>query len=130
MGVFVKFNFTFTPIFRDSIFILFATNIKVDTQTIYRGLQQPHPRLVASVAVALQVNQPTFIAKPKFTFYTLYMFYMAQIISPRRGAVGGDDALAALKRFGDDKAEVLGERRENEDVAPVPDLLKLITKGI
>ena len=48
---------------------------------------------------------------------------------PCRRSVGGDDAFAALEGFGDDKTEVLGEGRENEDVAPVPDFLELVAKG-
>jgi len=40
--------------------------------------------------------------------------------SPRGGAVSGDYAFAALKRLGDDKAEVLRKRWENENVAPFP----------
>ena len=52
------------------------------------------------------------------------------IIAPRRGAVGGDDALAAFEGLGDDKAEVLGEGWEDEGVAPVPDFLELVAKGV
>ena len=48
---------------------------------------------------------------------------------PCRGAVGGDDALAALEGFGDDETEVVGECRENENIAPIPDLLELFAKG-
>ena len=38
------------------------------------------------------------------------------------------DALAALKRLGDDEPEVFGERRENENIAPLPDFLELFAK--
>ena len=49
---------------------------------------------------------------------------------PSRGAVGGDDAFAALEGFGNNKAKVLGEGWENKDVAPVPDFLELLAKSI
>ena len=58
--------------------------------------------------------------------FALFNFALA---FPRRGAVGGDDGFAALEGFGDDKTEVLGEGRENKDVAPGPDFLELVTKG-
>ena len=58
--------------------------------------------------------------------FTLFNFTLT---FPCRGAVGGDDAFAALEGFGDDKTEVLGEGWENEDVTPVPDFLELVTKG-
>ena len=51
-------------------------------------------------------------------------------VVPCWGAVGGDDELAALEGFGDDEAKVVGEGREDENVAPAPDLFKLIAKGI
>ena len=57
------------------------------------------------------------------------MFYTAQTLSPRRRAVGCDDAFAALKRLGNDEPEVVRERRKNENIAPVPDLLKLFAEG-
>ena len=52
------------------------------------------------------------------------------IIAPCRRTIGCDDSLAALKGFGDDKAEVVGEGREDEHIAPVPDLLKLVAEGV
>ena len=62
-------------------------------------------------------------------FYTIYMFYTAQTLSPCRRAVGGDDAFAALEGFGDNKAEVLGEGRKDKNIAPIPDALQLVAKG-
>ena len=59
--------------------------------------------------------------------FALFNFTLA---FPCRGAVGGDDAFAALEGFGDDKAKVLGEGWENEDVTPVPDFLELVAKGV
>ena len=50
--------------------------------------------------------------------------------SHHAGAIGGDDAFAALEGFGDDKTEVIGEGRKNKDVAPVPDFLELLAKSI
>ena len=101
-----------------------------------------------AVAISLQINQPPAISAPHAPFYTIctaiifalfaffaaniytiYMFYTAQTLSPCRRTVCGDDALAALESLGDDESEVLGKRRENENIAPIPDLLKLFTKS-
>ena len=51
-------------------------------------------------------------------------------IPPRWGAVGGDDTLAALEGLGYDKPEIVGEGRENKHIAPIPNLLLLLAKGI
>ena len=59
--------------------------------------------------------------------FALFNFTLA---FPCRGAVGGDDALTALEGFGNHKAEVLGEGWENENVAPIPDFLELVAKGV
>jgi hypothetical protein len=60
--------------------------------------------------------------------FALFTFNFA-LAFPSGSTIGGDDALAALEGFGNDKPEVLGEGRENEDVAPIPDCLELIAKG-
>ena len=64
--------------------------------------------------------------RPRITNFALFNFTLA---FPCRGAVGGDDAFAALEGLGNDKAEVFGEGREDEDVAPVPDFLEFVAKG-
>lgn len=84
------------------------------TKLLYRILQQLHSLLIRTIPIALQINQPPTVVIA---------------IPPGGSAVGGDDGFAALEGFGDDKTEVLGESREDEDVAPVPDFLELIAKG-
>ena len=81
---------------------------------LYGITEEFNPFLWAAVTIPLQVDQTSAVGVS---------------LAPCRGAVGGDDTLAALEGFGDDKTEVLGEGREDEDVAPVPDLLELIAKG-
>ena len=56
--------------------------------------------------------------------------YSVYSVVPCRRTISGDNSLAALEGFGDDESEVLGERRENENIAPVPNLLKLFAIGI
>ena len=96
---------------------------------VYRLFQQLNSLLIRSVAIPLQINQPSFIATPQSPLYTFYTFYTAQTLSPCRRTIGGNDSLAALKRLGNDEPEVVGERRENEHIAPVPDFLELFAKG-
>ena len=59
--------------------------------------------------------------------FALFNFTLA---FPCWRAVGGDDAFAALEGFGDDKAEVLGEGRKDKNIAPIPDALQLVAKGV
>ena len=44
---------------------------------LYRILQQLHSLLIRTIPIALQINQPSFIAAPQSPFYTFYMFYTA-----------------------------------------------------
>jgi hypothetical protein len=76
--------------------------------------QEADTDLVRAVPKSLKEDQPPAIVVA---------------ITPSGGSVCGDDAFAALEGFGDDKAEVLGEGRKNENIAPIPDLLELFAKG-
>ena len=58
------------------------------------------------------------------------MFYMANIFPPCRCAICGDYPLAALERFRHNKSEVLAQRRQDQHVAPFPNLLLLLAECI
>ena len=49
---------------------------------------------------------------------------------PNRSSISRDDTFSSFKCLGDNESEVLAQRRENEHVAPGPDLLLLLAKGV
>lgn len=79
-------------------------------QRKYRLFEESHPLFAGAVAEAAEIDEAAAVV-------------VAAV--PSRRAVCSNHALAAFERLGDDEAEIVRERQQDERVAPAPDALLL-----